>query len=701
MILKSLGLKNFRKFKDSLIEFPDGVTGVVGLNGAGKSTIFEAVAWALYGPVAARTSSDHIKREGAEHSDPCRVELEFIFGDDKYRIIREVSGKSLTASASATVNGKLVANGAEIVSKFIQKKLGMDFKSFYTSMFAKQKELNALSSMNPSERRPLILRMLGIHALDEIIAEIHSDMKSKKAFIEKIELDLVDEDGKTRVETFEEEIKTLEDKKDEISDLIGQIKRDVSSAEKESNLLRKKCDENKKEYEKICKTKEQLEEKKILFDKKKRLEEETKNLESEIKERQANIEKQKAKLKKFEKLDQWLKNLEKNQSENNKSLEKLLKKIEQKKILINRIKEDIKELKLKKTEIGKMGPSAKCPTCERILGEQHNKLLENYSNEVAKKNNEITTLQEEGKKVEEEHEQPSREKQALQKKNNYLQNQWIEKERINTTVHGLSEEIKKEEKDLNNKKRELAKIGAIDFDEKNYETIKNNVNGSYKKYQSSLDALNEIRTKLEKLKLNQERKEGEKNLVIQQTKNLQQKIEEQNKLIKRMKEEKKKLQHLKMLDEIMVSFRIHLISQIRPTLSLYASELFDQLTDGKYSEIEVDENYSLIVYDDGAPYNIERFSGGEEDLANLCIRLAISEVITERAGSVFNFIILDEIFGSQDNIRRQNIIKALNSFSSKFRQIFLITHIEEIKNFMENTITVLEEESGISKIKIE
>jgi len=44
MILKTLKLKNFRKFKDSTIDFPDGVTGVVGLNGAGKSTIFEAIA---------------------------------------------------------------------------------------------------------------------------------------------------------------------------------------------------------------------------------------------------------------------------------------------------------------------------------------------------------------------------------------------------------------------------------------------------------------------------------------------------------------------------------------------------------------------------------------------------------------------------------------------------------------------------------
>jgi exonuclease SbcC len=150
----------------------------------------------------------------------------------------------------------------------------------------------------------------------------------------------------------------------------------------------------------------------------------------------------------------------------------------------------------------------------------------------------------------------------------------------------------------------------------------------------------------------------------------------------------------------MYSFRTYLISQIRPILSLYASELFNQLTDGKYSEIELDENYNLRIYDNGLPYNIERFSGGEEDLANLCIRLAISEVITSKSGNIINLIILDEIFGSQDNMRKQNIINALSKFSSKFRQIFLITHVEDIKNLMENTISVFEDENGISKIKI-
>ena len=106
-----------------------------------------------------------------------------------------MKGKSLTVQATATMNGKIAATSADSVTRFIQKKLGMDFKSFFTSIFAKQKELNTLSSMNASERRPLILRMLGIDSLDNVIREIKSDKKNKDTIIEKLDLDLIDENG--------------------------------------------------------------------------------------------------------------------------------------------------------------------------------------------------------------------------------------------------------------------------------------------------------------------------------------------------------------------------------------------------------------------------------------------------------------------------------------------------------------------------
>jgi exonuclease SbcC len=227
------------------------------------------------------------------------------------------------------------------------------------------------------------------------------------------------------------------------------------------------------------------------------------------------------------------------------------------------------------------------------------------------------------------------------------------------------------------------------------------VNDIYRQYQESLRILNEIQEKQQKIIVALKEQEGEQKLIDQQIKTYEEHIEEHQRVEKKLENERTNAQHCSMLSEVMEAFRTYLISQIRPMLSTHASELFMELTDGKYSQIELDEDYNLLVYDQGTAYTIERFSGGEEDLANLCIRLAISEIITERAGSIFQFVILDEIFGSQDQIRKQNIIRTLNGFSSKFKQIFLITHVDDIKHFTEHTMEISEDETGVSSIKIE
>jgi len=702
MILKTLTLVNYRKFKHSFIEFPDGVIGVIGLNGVGKSTIFEAIAWVLYGPVAARTSADQIKREGAANSDPCRVELEFIFEDDRYRIVREMSGKNLSASASVLVNDKLVASGAETVSKYIQKILGMDFKSFFTSIFAKQKELNVLSAMNTSERRPLILKMLGIDELDEVVKEIRTDKKNKDTLIEKLSQDIIDEKtGKNKIENYEDEIKSLDTKKEESDVSIKQSKEKIIVLKKETETLEKNYASSKKEYEKINLLREKLTEKKTLFENKKKLEAEIKNLQSKIVERQKTIGVQRKKTKGFEKLDVEIKNVENKLRSIDDEIEKIVKKIEQEKTLAENIKEGISDIENKKKDIFKLGPDAKCPTCDRVLGEQHNKLMKKFDKEKQEKDSKIKSFLKNIKTDLEEKDKFSREKQALEKKRNYLQNQLREKERIDTTIDNILDEIKREKIDLESKEKQLKNMGMVEFVPEEYETVKNQVNEFYKKYQSSLDLLTEKKDIIGNSRLDLEKKEGEKNLVIQRIKNLQDKIAKLEEFKNRIKEEKKNAQQLGMLSDVMSSFRMHLISRIRPTLSSYASDYFERLTDGKYREMELDDEYNIMIYDDGNSYSIQRFSGGEEDLANLCLRLAISEVITERAGGVFNFIILDEIFGSQDMFRRQNIMKALNGLSSKFRQIFLITHVDDVKNYVENVIHVDENEDGISTVKIE
>ena len=701
MILKSLTLKNYRKFRNAIVDFPDGVIGVVGLNGAGKSTIFESIAWVLYGPVAARTSTDQIKYNGAKNKDPCRVELEFIFEEDSYRIVREMTGKHLTASATITVNGKIAASGAEVVNKYIQKKLGMDFKAFYTSIFAKQKELNTLSSMNASERRPLILKMLGINQLDDVIKEVRSDKREKDLLIDRFNLDLIDKTGRNKTEIYHEKINDLEDKKTKINLKIKKDKEKIIITKAEVEKLEKTVFNQKKEYEKLCRNRDEQSEKKTLFQNWKKFEDELINLKNLTKERKKSLEIHSKKLKDYQKIESDVEKVGEKLVKISEIIKDFVKKIEQKKTIIDSIKKEIYEFELKKERIIKMGPNSTCPTCERVLGDHHDILMKNFKDEIKQRTKKLDIFLKDIRNIEDKYERKSREEQALQKRNNYLITQLREKERINTTINNILNEIKREKNDIEKKEKQIIQIGKIDFNEKKFVELKKQIETFYKKYQSSLEDFNEKKDQLNSIKINMQKNEGEEKLIMQNIKNLEEKIKELKEYKKRIDFEKKHIRNLNTLIEILSSFRTNLISRIRPTLSKYASDFFERLTNGKYNEIELDEDYNLMVYDEGTSYNVERFSGGEEDLANLCLRLSISELITERSGGIFNFIILDEIFGSQDMIRRQNIMKALNSLSSKFRQIFLITHVDDVKNYMENIVYVNENETGTSTVKIE
>ena len=579
MILKNLTLKNFRKFKNATIEFPDGVTGVVGLNGVGKSTIFEAIAWVLYGPVAARTSADEIKRQGTLTSDTCRVEIEFVFEDKNYRIFREMKGKNQTTSATAAVDGKIAATSAESVTTFVQKKLGMDFKSFFTSIFAKQKELNALSTMIASERRPLILRMLGIDSLDDVVKEVKSDKRDKDALLEKLSQDLVDEKGKDRIDFFKDVIRNLEKQKNENEVLIKKSKEKTQNLKKDLDTLEKKCKIAKGEYEKIKDKKENLSNRKTLFENKEKLSVEIKKLKNKISERKKIIDQQKKKLIRFAKLDSDIKSSEKRLDEISKKIEELVKIIEQKKTLLSRLKEDIKDIESKKKKIEEIGPDAKCPTCERVLADQYKNLLKRLDKDLTKKDKEIVTFSREIKIFNEDKEKVTREEQAFNKKKNYLLTQLREKERIDTTIKNIEGEVDKEKIDLTNKEKKFREISAVKFDIKEFETVSKQVDNFYKIYQNALDLRDNKKDVFNSLKLELERKESDKKLILQKIGNFKEKISELEEYKKVIGEE-----------ILMIHKRVRtVLVKSGPVTGLYRTRGFEVIaglkkTDTKYKE---------------------------------------------------------------------------------------------------------------------
>jgi exonuclease SbcC len=151
------------------------------------------------------------------------------------------------------------------------------------------------------------------------------------------------------------------------------------------------------------------------------------------------------------------------------------------------------------------------------------------------------------------------------------------------------------------------------------------------------------------------------------------------------------------LDRALTDVRTDLNFQLRPELAEIASRFLDDLTDGRYTHLEFDEEYRLTVMEEGLPKSV--ISGGEEDLCNLVLRLAISQMIAERAGQAFSLLVLDEVFGSLDEARRANVVELLRRLNDRFEQVIVITHIEQVREGLDRLLLVrFDEAHGCSVV---
>jgi exonuclease SbcC len=81
------------------------------------------------------------------------------------------------------------------------------------------------------------------------------------------------------------------------------------------------------------------------------------------------------------------------------------------------------------------------------------------------------------------------------------------------------------------------------------------------------------------------------------------------------------------------------------------------------------------------------------------LRLAISQMIAERAGQQFSLLVLDEVFGSLDEARRHNVVELLRRLGDRFEQVILITHIESVREGLDQIVNVrYDEETGASVV---
>src|SRR6266480_2069850 len=770
MKLHRLRLVNFRQHADTEIAFGDGITGIIGPNGSGKTSLLEAIAWAIYGNPAARGDKDSIRNLRAKARASVRVELEFGLGSHAYRVERGLNNAELYQ------DGVVVANSLKEVTGRLQRVLGMTHDEFFNTYFTGQKELAVLADATRPERAAFLSRVLRHeqltlaqervrerrnalgHEVDGLETGLppHAELEKERKAAEtrlaearKAATAATAERAKTQQTLADEEPRWQQwvERRERTFALHGDLRvaeQGVIVARQEFQRLdkelaaalaaREEWRSLEADVASISKLKAELAELDRLHREDAARREEQASL-TELTRNLNQLDRRIGELAEAEALERATNEARdlaaKLDAADNVAREQQAAWVREKEYANTRRTELLKqheEVKDQRDKIERLGPEGQCPTCLRPLGAVHRAVLDVLSNQLevivtdgtyfkqrieqlATPPEAVTqaeaardTLREQARQASEREgtlREQARERSRLQnierrvaardvgynaERHNAVRQELTRLEPVALAAAALAARADRAE----------ALVGEAEIAEKALSTREEHVKQladavkaqgfSEPKFQAARERHDRAAHALRAAELAVAETRGE--LVAAETavRGIARRLTERAARERTIAERKIELRLHNELDRAFSDLRAELHAAMRPEISALASGFLSDLTDARYDEVDLDEDYRVVVLDEGVPKPV--ISGGEEDIANLVLRLAISQMIAERAGQPLSLLVLDEIFGSLDESRRQHVLALLRRLGDRFPQVILITHIEQVGDGLDRIIRV-------------
>jgi len=514
MILCKLKLENFKKYESYSLEFKEGLVGIIGKNGSGKSTIFEAILFALYGSLKNKGYKDTIRNSNATTKDIVLVELDFEFEGLEYKVSREFKGKALSANAKFYKNNELIVSGAKEVTTSIVNLTKMNMDAFLHTLFASQKELTNLSNSKPEDRKKMIRKLLGLEKIDFVEKELIEKSRQLKreigAFAEVLLSNEEVEVKKSHIVEYKEQTTQLQNQVDTKTKEINQSKllevdiqkelaiflktkeqklnhasqceilktsinshiRNQAKLNDDVNTLKQKQNELKglesikQEYVKVHDSIKEQEKLKEHHIRKEGLTKEQESLREQYSKSKESIVELKEQTKEHKTLIEKEKELEKHIVEYKQKLE--LKLQEEKSIEKTIAGEDklIADVNTKIKKIKDLGRESNCPTCTRPLLDEYDNVLESLEDIVKQTKNEKI------QKHKEELEALKKQKEELQKSFESTNHEYFTTSKSVNLIESKKRDLVKEEEHFEKvkahglkNKTELEKLSTFIYDE--------------------------------------------------------------------------------------------------------------------------------------------------------------------------------------------------------------------------------------------
>ena len=741
--LKSIRLRNFRAVREATLKVPDkGLLGIFGPNGAGKSTFLVGTLFTLFGVTPNRSTVGSLRRTGSGKEE-CSASVVFEHLGQTVEIIRELKGNNNRAEVNIYLDGiPQTVTSVKAADTWIAQRIGIDATGFLTAFIVRQKELDALVTAKPAERKAVIEKLAGIDTINEALKKSRKDENAAKAVLETIP------GSEAKIETALAQVQMLSDKVSELKDVKEHKQEELSNLQASLTTLNSKLEELRVRERSINETSSLIQRLTLEQDHKNQtltrlkyvtntsqsydvetLREEHRSLSALLNEKtqQVNVGRvEKAQLEsRLTQQQQTLIYLEKEIKDSMfrpEQVEQIQNEILTVDNEIAGLKSDVTVLETKIADMKEKitalsGDHKECPTCNTVLHDVgalvdgFRQVLANYSNEqiskleeIEQKNLKLASLK-------------SNLRSAQETAENVESLTKLKEETKETSdkVAALPdyEFIVNEINDLNQRKEEITEKG---FKAKQYSTDK----AEYEQARNDLEKIGEQLFTLQD-KLGQEQKLFTTELYNKTLHEQERISREVNSLSNKMNEayselsgfesrfsvaqnewrsaieqwnRKKELlvaQERKALTtEVIDKFRKDSIASLAPELSDRATELISAITNGAYTEIRLNDVFDVtVVSSTGEEREVSWLSGGEESAVAFALRLAIAFLIT---GDNPSLLWLDEVLTAQDADRRASMLTTIRSLP--IDQILVINHTEEAADIVDGVVTVVPDPRG-------
>lgn len=176
-------IKNPAKTLEGKLDFTTGLTGIVGANGKGKSMVLEMIQYALFGTQALRGAMDGYAK--------IEVSLLLELKGQSYLVTRTKSTALIQTAfvpeGSEVAKLESLATGTKPVNAKIEELFGYSSDVFRIANVCNQGKIEELGDMKPTARKQLVDETVGLNSLDELGTFIDDERKRLKTGISTIE----------------------------------------------------------------------------------------------------------------------------------------------------------------------------------------------------------------------------------------------------------------------------------------------------------------------------------------------------------------------------------------------------------------------------------------------------------------------------------------------------------------------------------